>query len=125
MTDRVVRYLLRADIGPFKAQMKQGSESVKKFGNDLMALDKDGARLRAGLSHVGDVAGRIGVVAAAGLGMAVKSAMDWETAWTGVLKTVDGTPEQLARLEDGLHPLDGASVYVTPFAPEGDDPFVF
>ena len=25
---------------------------------------------------------------------------------------------------DGLHPLDGASVYVTPFAPEGDDPFV-
>ena len=105
MTDRAVRYRIQADLGDFQAKMKQGSESAKQFGNDLMALDKNGAQMRAGLSHVGDVAGRIGVVAAAGLGMAVKSAMDWETAWTGVLKTVDGTPEQLARLEDGLRGL--------------------
>ena len=105
MTDRAVRYRIQADLGDFQAKMKQGSESAKKFGNDLMALDKNGAQMRASLGHVGDVAGRIGVVAAAGLGMAVKSAMDWETAWTGVLKTVDGTPEQLARLEDGLRSL--------------------
>lgn len=47
--------------------------------------------------------GGAGVVAAVG-GMA-KAAMSWESAWTGVKKTVDGTPEQLGAVEDGLRGL--------------------
>ncbi|MDN5685809.1 MAG: phage tail tape measure protein [Brachybacterium sp.] len=31
--------------------------------------------------------------------------MDWESAWAGVLKTVDGTDQQLSTLEDGLRGL--------------------
>src|SRR5690606_34125378 len=92
-------------IGDLTAKMKQGSESVKQFGTNLAALDKDGARARAAFSTVGDAAGKVGLAAAAGLGMVVKSAIDWETAWTGVLKTVDGSPAQLAKLEDGLRGL--------------------
>src|SRR5690606_21144654 len=42
---------------------------------------------------------------AAGLGLAVKAAMDWESAWTGVEKVIEGTPEQLARLEGELRQL--------------------
>lgn len=33
---------------------------------------------------------------------AAKSAVDWESAWAGVTKTVDGTAQQMATLEGGL-----------------------
>lgn len=47
----------------------------------------------------------MGAAAVAGLGLATKAAMDWETAWTGVLKTVDGTEAEMAVLEDSLRGL--------------------
>lgn len=54
---------------------------------------------------VGKVAVTGGAALAAGLGLAAKAAMDWETAWTGVKKTVDGTPEQLDQVEQELRQL--------------------
>ncbi len=51
-----------------------------------------------------DKAGRsltaFGAVGVAALGFAAKAAVDWEDAWTGVLKTVDGSAEQYAALEE-------------------------
>lgn len=41
----------------------------------------------------------------AGLGAATKAAMDWESAWAGVLKTVDGSTFQLVKLEQDLRAL--------------------
>jgi hypothetical protein len=49
------------------------------------------------------VAGGLAIVG--GLTLATKAAMDWESAWTGVLKTVDGYDAQLAAVEDGLRGL--------------------
>ncbi|MFF2822613.1 phage tail tape measure protein [Arthrobacter koreensis] len=46
-----------------------------------------------------------GTVTVAGLGATAKAAMDWESAWAGVTKTVDGTPEQMAEVEAGLRGL--------------------
>lgn len=46
-----------------------------------------------------------GTVTVAGLGAVAKAAMDWESAWAGVTKTVDGTPEQMAEVEAGLRNL--------------------
>ena len=40
-----------------------------------------------------------------GLGLATKAAIDWESAWAGVTKTVDGTDTQMAELEAGLRGL--------------------
>ncbi|MGN8245233.1 phage tail tape measure protein [Cellulomonas soli] len=42
---------------------------------------------------------------AVGLGLSAKSAIDWESAWAGVTKTVDGSPEQMAALEESLRGL--------------------
>ena len=47
----------------------------------------------------------IGAAIAAASALTVKAAIGWETAWTGVLKTVDGTPEELAAIEEGLRGL--------------------
>lgn len=41
---------------------------------------------------------------------AVNSAMEWESAFAGVIKTVDGTPEQLAQIEDGLRELASSGI---------------
>jgi TP901 family phage tail tape measure protein len=47
----------------------------------------------------------VGTAAVAGIGLAGKAAMDWETAWAGVTKTVDGTPAQMDELEASLRGL--------------------
>ncbi|HEY9371539.1 phage tail tape measure protein [Streptomyces sp.] len=47
----------------------------------------------------------VGVAVVAGLGLATKAAIDWESAWAGVTKTVEGTPEQMAALEKELRGL--------------------
>ncbi|HEU4542194.1 MAG TPA: phage tail tape measure protein [Jiangellaceae bacterium] len=46
-----------------------------------------------------------GAATVAGLGIAVKAAIDWESAWAGVRKTVEGSPEELAAVESGLRDL--------------------
>lgn len=38
----------------------------------------------------------------AGIAAATKTAIEFEDAWTGVTKTVDGTPQQLSKIDDGL-----------------------
>jgi TP901 family phage tail tape measure protein len=46
-----------------------------------------------------------GTAAVGGLALAGKAAMDWESAWAGVTKTVDGTPAQMDELESSLRGL--------------------
>lgn len=38
----------------------------------------------------------------AGIAAATRTAIEFEDAWTGVTKTVDGTPQQLSKIDDGL-----------------------
>lgn len=38
----------------------------------------------------------------AGIAAATKTAIEFEDAWTGVTKTVDGTPQQMSKIDDGL-----------------------
>ncbi|MDJ0321825.1 phage tail tape measure protein [Pseudarthrobacter sp. PS3-L1] len=54
------------------------------------------------METAGEAALAFGAISVGALGAATKAAMDWETAWTGVTKTVDGSPEQMAELESGL-----------------------
>ena len=46
-----------------------------------------------------------GVAITGVLGATAKASMDWESAWAGVTKTVDGTPAQMAEMEAGLRNL--------------------
>ncbi|SFN18622.1 phage tail tape measure protein, TP901 family, core region, partial [Pimelobacter simplex] len=95
-------YRLRAEVGSFRASLAQASASTKKFGDDLLAIDAKGDKMRRGLSGIADVGGKVGLVAAGGLAAATKAAVDWESAWAGVQKTTDGTASQMAELEGQL-----------------------
>jgi TP901 family phage tail tape measure protein len=57
------------------------------------------------LDKVGSAMLKIGAVGAVGLGLSAKAAIDWDSAWAGVTKTVSGTPKQLALVESGLRGL--------------------
>lgn len=70
-------------------------ESISKFGENISTvgdkLDKAGNKLSvlsAGIAAVATVS--------------LKSSIDFESAWTGVTKTVDGTDEQLRTLREGI-----------------------
>lgn len=105
MADRVVSYVFRGDISGLKASLTAAGQSVGKLADDLTKADRESAKFRQGLSTVGDSAGKMGLAAAAGLGLVVKAAMDWESAWAGVTKTVDGSAAQMAQLEGELRGL--------------------
>ena len=93
--------------------MAQAARAVKGVGDDSEAAAKksDGAFSRlartaqqnseswtsAGATLTGFGAATVGA-----LGLATKAAMDWESSWAGVQKTVDGTAPQMAALEQGL-----------------------
>lgn len=67
---------------------QESGEKLKKYGEKI---DKIGNKLSV-------ISAGVGGIAVASL----KSAIDFETAFTGVIKTVDGTEEQLASLKKGI-----------------------
>lgn len=87
MADRTVVYRLRADIGGFKAQMAQAGASVQAAAGTMTSASKEGARFRQGLTTVGDTAGKVGLVAAAGLGVIAVATANFDKAMSGVAAT--------------------------------------
>lgn len=98
MTDRSVVLRIRADIADAQRKIGSLSGAVKSNAQQIQAAGQDWDRL-------GDKAARAGLVGAAGLGLVTKQAIDWESAWAGVNKTVDGSAAQMGELEEGLRDL--------------------
>lgn len=105
MSDRTTKVTLAAEVNGFLSSIQRAEKATEKLGSAsaeaAAKLEKQNQAMRtvgAGLL----VAGTVAVAATA---LAVKAAIDWETAWAGVTKTVDGTPAQMAELEDSLRSL--------------------
>jgi len=85
-----------------------GKESAKGSEESATAAKKD-AEYKAKQADAAEKAGKgllvFGTSSVAALGASAKAAMDWESAWAGVTKTVNGTPEQMAEMEAGLRGL--------------------
>jgi TP901 family phage tail tape measure protein len=98
VTDRSVVYRLRAEVSQFRAQMAQASASTQKVAHDLTALDKNGANMRRGLSTFGSTAGKVGLVAAAGLGVAIAAAANFDQSMSNVQAATHETAENMELL---------------------------
>lgn len=88
-----------------KKHSESGKESAKGSEESANASKKDAeykAKQRDAAEQAGGSLVKFGALSVAALGASTKAAMDWETAWAGVTKTVDGTPEQMAELESGI-----------------------
>lgn len=99
---RTIKLTLDANVKGLTAGLRTAQKATADFANDVESWRK---KNEEHLDAVGNASGKMGLAMAAGLAFTAKAAIDWESAWTGVLKTVDGTPEQLGRVEDGLRGL--------------------
>jgi phage tail tape measure protein, TP901 family, core region len=107
---------MKAEISSFKRDMAVAASSARKAAKEV---EDSGVKARSGIGKLGEVAKSHekawdqassalvggGAAIVGGLGLATKAAMDWESAWTGVKKTVNGSDDQLAKVEDGLRGL--------------------
>ena len=91
-----------------KASEQAGKKSDQSSEQQAKASEKAAAAARKqadAQQQVGTALTAFGAVSVAALGASAKAAMDWESAWAGVTKTVDGTPEQMDDLEQSLRGL--------------------
>lgn len=83
-------------------EMAKQNSSLYQWGNKLESGGKTLEKFGKGMGTVANEWMKLSGAMALGVGVVVKSAIDWESAWTGVLKTVDGTPQELEALSQGL-----------------------
>ena len=87
---------LTREINIQSSKWTQVGDSLHSFGSKMQGIGTKmqsvGSTLTKGLT----------VPLLAGAGVAVKAAIDYETAFAGVKKTVDGTPQQFARLSNSI-----------------------
>jgi TP901 family phage tail tape measure protein len=108
-----LRVTIDANAVKLERELQRTARSMSMLERELNKGNRTAAameqqlqqRTAAALRNVGRGMVVFGAAVAAGLGLAAKAAVDWESAWTGVLKTVEGTPEQLAKVEKGLRDL--------------------
>jgi TP901 family phage tail tape measure protein len=97
MADRVVSYVFKGSFTNLTGGLAAAGKSTKDFGDKLTALDKNGAKTRAGLTSIGNTAGKIGLVAAAGLGAIVVATANFDKAMSAVQAA---THETAGAMED-------------------------
>jgi TP901 family phage tail tape measure protein len=77
-----------------------------KLGEDAMErVERATVKADAAQQTLARGARRLGLAMAAGLALATHAAIDWESQWAGVTKTVDGTTSQLNELQGELRDL--------------------
>jgi TP901 family phage tail tape measure protein len=82
--------------------MGQATSDLQGFQS---VAQRTGADTRQAMTTVGLAAAGAGLAISAALGASAKAAIDWQSAFAGVVKTVDATDAELAVLEQGLRDL--------------------
>ena len=81
---------------------KGAEDAAKKADTAMGQMVKSAQNNRQAWDQVGGTLTGFGAASVGALGLATKAAMDWESSWAGVQKTVDGTAPQMEALEAGL-----------------------
>lgn len=93
--------------------LKAGALGLKNelagMSNEFISTNENLLRLYDTLGKVSSKADKfantvkpLSMLSFAGIAAATKTAIEFEDAWTGVTKTVNGTPQQLTKIDDGL-----------------------
>ncbi|WP_144795692.1 phage tail tape measure protein [Microbacterium paludicola] len=103
MSDRVVKVRLLAQVSEYEAGMLKAARATRTVGTEAEKLEQK----RKAFDSFGRGLVVTGAALAGVTALSIKAAMGWESAWAGVTKTVEGTPAELAKVEDGLRSLTG------------------
>jgi TP901 family phage tail tape measure protein len=105
LADRVVRVSLTAQVSNYLAGMEKARKATQDAGSEAERAARAIEQQNQAMQSAGRGLLVVGAVAVAATALSVKAAIGWETAWTGVTKTVEGTPAELAKVEEGLRSL--------------------
>lgn len=112
ITEEIYRDFQR-EIVATETKLKKLEKQAKSFGSvgaqQVAAVGTKMQNLGDSITNVGKKFTVVSTAASAALVGIAKSAIDFETAFTGVTKTVDGTDEQLENIRQGLFDLSEAT----------------
>jgi len=101
---------LTARFGADTTGLARGIQDVnQQLSNAQRTVGQRMTAIGGSITKAGVAFGALGGVATVVFGSAVKSAMDWESAFAGVIKTVDGTSTELDALETQLRAMSTSS----------------
>lgn len=89
------------------SKQETAGQKARRLAQDQAAAEKAAREYADAQEHVGKVLVTAGAAVVGTAVLTSKAAMDWQSAWAGVTKTVEGTPEELDAVEQGLRDLTG------------------
>lgn len=101
MADRQTKVTLSVSMQQYLDGMQKAAKATRETGKEAEKL----AAQRDAFQQLGRTSMLTGTALLAASALSVKAAVDWESAWAGVTKTVDGNAEEMAVLEDQLRSL--------------------
>lgn len=101
MSNRTTKVTLTAQVQGYVEGMEKAAKATRETGSEAEKL----AQKQQAFEQLGRGAMVAGGALAAGLLLSTKAAIDWESAWAGVTKTVDGNEQEMAALEGQLRSL--------------------
>ena len=109
MADRTIRGILKAEVSDFKRQMGEAAAATDKIPAAAARAESSLGRMvqsarynRESWDRAGQTMLGFGTATVGALALAATAAVAWESQWTGVLKTVNGTDAELGALEESL-----------------------
>lgn len=104
---------LSSELAQAEVKLKGLEGQYKEFGfvagQQIKLVGENVKGLGEKISKLGEKFAKFSAASAAMLGGIAKTAIDFESAWTGVTKTVDGTDEELAQVREGILKLASAT----------------
>ena len=108
VADRTIRMILKAEVADYRRQMAEAAAATDKIPASAAKAETSLGRMvqsarynRESWDRAGRTMTAFGTATLAGLALAGRAAVNWESQWTGVLKTVNGTDAELTgRLSD-------------------------
>jgi TP901 family phage tail tape measure protein len=98
-----------AELNDMERELKENEAAIKGYGKAQLDAAKQTKEFQRAQQALKDTLGTVvkaakiaGAAILAVLGASAKAAIDYETAFTGVRKTVNATEEELAALSDGI-----------------------
>lgn len=100
MPNRSVDYTFRGNFTNLRTGLVAAGRGVDDFGRKLTAADANGVKMRRGLTDIGNTAGRIGLVAGAGLAAVVGVTANFEKSMSSVAAATGEGEEAMKALRD-------------------------
>lgn len=95
----ILRALLTAETAQFETAMKRSSETARQWSRDLRQIGTQATQLGSALTK------SFTVPIVAGLGSAAKAAIDFESSFAGVRKTVEATEPEFQAMAEAFRNL--------------------